>query len=114
MADITDAEAIRFINEQVRPMSELLRDIYHLAQSAEGLWFTGINTTVGTSAGDNIMDGREAQGVSRLTAQDISNFMAQVINIQTLMEGTTVTGTGGGTLNVIRKPAVRGLSVNLG
>jgi hypothetical protein len=113
MADITDAEAIRFINEQVRPFSEYLRDLYYMAQSMEGLWFgNSLDTTIGSNAIDDIADGREAEGVSRLTAEDISNFMTQVINFQDMLEGSSVTGTGGGTLDVVRKPAVRKLSIN--
>jgi len=112
MADITDAEAIRFINEQVRPFSELMRDLYHLAQSMEGLWFSGLNSTIGSNAVDDIADGRESEGVSRLTAEDVTNFMTQVINFQDMLEGSSVTGTGGGTLDVVRKPAVRKLSIS--
>lgn len=78
MPDITNAEAIRFVNEQVRPLAEKLRAIRAQGKDALTEWFAGLNTTIGSKSDDAIADKREAEGVSRLTAADVTSFMAAI------------------------------------
>ncbi len=104
MAAIDNAEAIRFCNEQIRPICETLRNLEPVLQDIQGQWFGGgLSSHFGTG-GDTVEDGREGQGVSRLTAADITNVLTQV--------GTIVTQfAGGGVMDVIRKPCVRPMRV---
>lgn len=104
MADVTNAEAIRFVNEVIRPMAERLRALTHLVESADTQWQNGIGTLMTADLAGNIMDGREAEGVSRLTANDVVLLMAQVETIKTQL-------TGVGVQSVIAKPCVRPLNV---
>ena len=104
MADITNAESIRFVNEQLRPMAERLRNLYAVAIELSGVWHSSISAIIGDSADDDIIDNREAEGVSRLTAEDISNLIAKVDVILTQFGQP-------GVLDTIRKPCVRGLEV---
>ena len=102
MAAITNEEAIRFCNEQIRPVAERLRNLEPVLQDIQTMWFGGELSTHFTSGSDTVEDGREEEGVSRLTAENITNLMTQI--------GTIVTQFAGeGVMDVIRKPCVRGL-----
>lgn len=95
MADITNPEAIAFCNEYLRPLAEQVRALKARIDAAGTRWFSGVNTTVGTSAADQIADGREA---------DVINLMSQLLTIQAQLEQ-------GGVAGVIEKPCVRPLTV---
>lgn len=104
MAEITDAEAIRFVNEQIRPMAERLRDLNALMDYARGLWIGGELMAHFANDADTVEDGREAEGVSRLTAKDVSDLVGQLATILTQFEET-------GVMDIIRKPCVRTMRV---
>jgi len=94
MADITNPEAIRFVNEVIRPMCEEARKLDVNRNALSTAWFSGINLIIGNSAGDAIADGRENEGVSRLTAADVTNAVSQLLGISLNSE-------------IIQKPCVR-------
>lgn len=104
MADITSAEAIRYVNEVIRPTAETLRALKAEIDAATVTWFGGLNAVIGSSSGDTLQDGREAEGVSRLTGADITNLVVQMLAYQTACNA-------GGVADVISKPCVRTLSV---
>ena len=99
MAAITDPVAIKFVNEQVRPMAEKLRAIMHEISGMSTDWFAGINTKFpnDTSA---VADNRDAEGVTRLTGADINSLVGIAIAMSTA-----------GNTEIIAKPCVRPLSV---
>ncbi len=101
---ITNAEAIRFCNEIIRPLAEKMRNLDAEIDAAMVQWFAGLNTTIGSSGDDDLQDGREDEGVSRLTGADITNFVTQLAATQTAHDAAGVEG-------VISKPCVRTLSV---
>ena len=69
MADITNAEAIRFTNETVRPLSERARALYYECLAAvPSFQAVAAELPVGANL---IQDGRDAEGVSRLTSDDV-------------------------------------------
>ena len=103
MADITDPQAIKFVNEQVRVLAEKTRQLKVEIDAIEADWFNGINTLI--SGQENVIDGREAEGVSRLTGSDVVNLMTQLLAIQSILDGSGVEG-------VIAKPCVRPLRAN--
>ena len=104
MAAITDAEAIRFVNEQIRPLAEELRNLNSMLNNAKGIWVGGGLNSLFTNAADTIEDGREGQGVSRLTAGDVTALIAELSTIITQFGGA-------GVMDVIRKPTVRRMTV---
>ena len=104
MAAITDAEAIRFVNEQIRPMAERLRDLNALLDYTQGQWFGGGLSAHFAAGSDTVEDGREAEGVSRMTAQDVTNLMTQIGTIITQFDGA-------GVMDVVNLPTVRALRV---
>lgn len=95
MAQITDAEAIRFCNEVVRPLCEELRALRVRIVAAQTQWFLGLNTVFAAPA-DTVEDGRAAEGVSRLTAADVTNAVAQLLAVDPNAQ-------------IIQKPCVRQL-----
>lgn len=102
MADITDPQAIRFVNEQIRPLCEALRALKARTDAATVDWFAGLNAMFPNDASP-VVDGREAEGVSRLTGQDINDVMYLFATAIANMPAATVA-----------KPCVRPLSVTLG
>ena len=104
MADITDAEAIRFVNEVIRPTAEKMRGLKAEIDAATVAWFAGLNSAI-TNTADLLDDGREAEGVSRLTGADVVNLITQMMAYQTQLNA-------GGVASVISKPCVRTLQVS--
>ena len=96
---ITGPEEIKFVNEYIRPMCENIR--YMKARGDDfAIKWAGISAAFpnDTSA---VEDGRDAEGISRLTGADI-NAVATVFN--TLLGDIDVTAA-----SVIAKPCVRPL-----
>jgi hypothetical protein len=96
---ITDPEAIKFVNEYIRPMCETIR--YMKARGDDfALKWAQIS---GDFPNDTsvVEDGRDAEGVSRLTGADIQ-AVAFVFN--SLLGDIDATAT-----SVIAKPCVRPL-----
>jgi hypothetical protein len=100
MADITNPQAIAFTNQSIRPLCEKVRALKAEIDDATTAWFGGINTTIGSSANDTLHDGREDEGISRLTGDDITAAMVLFLSIQTTLDGA-------GAAARIQKPCVR-------
>ena len=104
MADITSTEVIKFCNEVVRPLSEELRSLDHRVQSALTQWYATISAQVPVDAEAIVQDGREVEGTSRLSGNDVTLLITQIAAYKSLMDGA-------GVRNVISKPCVRALMV---
>lgn len=100
MAAIVDPIAIKFSNEQVRPLAEQLRALMVKITSVETDWFAGINTKFPNDA-SVVTDNRTAEGVSILTGADVNSFMSTAIAMR-----------NAGNTQIVAKPCVRGLSVS--
>lgn len=72
MADVTSPEALRFVAEQIRPICESLRAIKIRMSAMKVLWDDHVGTLIPNDSSP-IADGREAEGVSRLTGADVNN-----------------------------------------
>jgi hypothetical protein len=99
MANINNPEAIRFVNEQVRPLCEELRALKAKFDALSPLWFSGLNTVITNNVADPIMDGRNSEGVSRLSGADVHSAVAQFLAITPNAE-------------IIAKPCVRALQAD--
>ncbi len=102
---ITDARAIRFTNEQVRPMAEKLRAIKAEIDGMMVDWFGGMNALVPNDNAEALEDGREAEGVSRLDGEDIVGLITVVQAVQTTLDTA-------GYSDRIAKPCVRPLDAS--
>ena len=102
--DIIDEEAIRFVNEVIRPTAEKMRGLDAEIDAALVTWFAGINAKIANDASP-ILDGREDDGVSRLLGSDVVNMVTQMSVYQTALNQS-------GVANVVSKPCVRRLEAN--
>ncbi len=103
--DVTDPEAIAFVNAGIRPVSERLRAIYYelkslKAQAVEG----GLLSKIPVDGGV-IQDGREGDGVSRLTCNDVRRITTFANTFIVAYEDAAA-GVG-----AMQKPCVRSLTV---
>lgn len=98
MAKIRDPEAIRFVNEQVRPLCEKARGLAAETQAMQTTWFAGLNASF-PNDGTVLDDGREGEGVSRLTCAQINSAV-----------GVLIAMAGQANAEIVAKPCVRPLS----
>ena len=104
MVDVTDAQVIKFVNEFIRPHAERLRNLDVFNEDGNDAYFAQISALLASNVDtDKIADGREAEGISRLTVGDVKNFITQVGTISTFFGNA-------GVRDVIRKPTVRPLT----
>ena len=103
MADIVDTEVIRYCNEIIRPHAEKMRALKATCDSALVTWYGQISSDCPNDSSP-IADGREAEGVSRLTGADVVNLVTQMAAFKTACEVS-------GVADVISKPCVRSLEV---
>ena len=98
---ITNTQAIKYTNEVIRPLSERVRALKQDIDSAATRWFAEISALVPNDA-TLLDDGRDAEGVSRLTGADITSMVTVLLGIQTNLNAT-------GVADVVSKPTVRSL-----
>lgn len=79
---INHPAAIKFVNETIRPLAEEMRALKAKIAAANVQWFGGIDTLV-TNDSSSVDDGREAEGVSRLTGANVVNMVTQMSNVAT-------------------------------
>lgn len=99
---ITDPVAIRYANEVVRPMAEKLRSLKAEIDSHMLQWHGGIGAIFTAGMTEAVDDDREAEGVSRLTGNDVVGLVNQMSALQAQLAGV-------GVMDVISKPCVQPL-----
>ena len=98
---ITDPEAIKFVNEYIRPMCENVRYMGARGSDFVNKW-AQVAGSFPDSALETVEDGREGQGVSRLTGADINAVAGVFTLLLSEISGATAQA-------VISKPCVRPL-----
>lgn len=77
MADITDPIVLKWINEDVRPVAERLRDVLYKLETLKESWDSHISTLLAPhAAGDIIAHGRE--NLREVTKADLSAMLAEL------------------------------------
>lgn len=97
---VTNPQAIKFVNEEVRPLAEQLRAISARIAASKVEWDATIAALFPNDT-TTVDDLRDAEGVSRLTGADIQAFVS--VAIAMLNAGNT---------QIISKPCVRALSAS--
>lgn len=95
--------ALRFVNEHVRPMAERLRALKAMLDADLQTW-QAVSPHFATAAAA-VEDGREAEGVSRMTCGDVTAFINVLTNLNTRFDANGVAAT-------IDLPCVRPLQVS--
>lgn len=97
---ITNPQVIQFTNEQVRVLAEEVRDLKIRVDAALVTWYGQISANCPNDVAENLDDGRDAEGVSRLTGADINSLMGVLVALQADLDAVGVEG-------VVSKPCVR-------
>ena len=101
---ITDPEAIKFVNEYIRPMCENVR--YMNARGSDfALKWAAVGSDFPNDPAEIVEDGRAAEGVSVLTGADINAVAAVFSTLIGELAGATASA-------VVSKPCVRPLMYN--
>lgn len=90
MADIVDPQAVKFVNEAVRPFCHQIRALKAESDSNLSRWASGINAIVGSDAGDTVVDGRAADGITQLTAAEVSQLVGYMQGVADLIDAGNV------------------------
>ena len=96
---MNDPEAIRFCNEVIRPLCEQARAMRVRIDALRVAWFSGIDAKFGKSD-ELVEDGREMEGISKLTCGDVTNSVAQLIK-------TADQEASAWDVSILQKPCVR-------
>jgi len=75
---ITDPQAVKFSNEEVRPLCELARAFNAKVTDMQTSWYAGINNLFPNDS-TVLDDGRQGEGVSVLTGADINSAVSTLI-----------------------------------
>lgn len=102
MADITDSEAIKFCNEEVRPAADKLAQAYKFVKTVVDKWnANSMSTKIPDNAADDIIDGSATDGRHPLTGEDVNLLVTRCQELITDYEATS-----NAKLNTIIKVAV--------
>lgn len=101
MAPITNPTAIRFTNERVRPMADLLGQTYHSAKVLIAEWQALGGATLIPKTADVIDDGADKDGRLPVTANMVNAIVDRLTDLVTDFEAL-----GGAKLNAILKVGV--------
>lgn len=81
---IDNPQAIAFTNNVIRPLAAKVRSLHLEIDAAMVSWFNGMNVLIPN--GDQIIeDGREAEGISRLSGTDAVNLIVAIQAVQTAL-----------------------------
>jgi len=75
MADITNAEAVKFCNEKVRVAADKLAQAYHFAQQVTAEWTANNMASVLPNQADDVIDGSATDGRHPITGIDANNII---------------------------------------
>lgn len=109
---IDNPQAIRYVNEVVRPLSEKIRALKAEIDASRVAYDGGIGDYFWNHGAEAVEDGREAEGVSRLTGNDVLAWNSLVnYDLKAVLDavGTPATVQSVGGNVTIAKPCVRAL-----
>lgn len=103
---MNDPQITKFLNDHVRPRAELIRALNALIEDDLNTWGSVIAPLLQKSGSEIIDDGRDAEGVSRLTGDDVTAFIALLTDMQGILLKL-------GSQDAMRKPCVRPLEIKV-
>ena len=83
MANITDARAIAFSNNYIRPLAEAMRALKTRCQDAKNQWTANSNAiaTLFATNADVLVDDRASEGINQLTGLQATQLVGQMDNL---------------------------------
>ena len=90
--DITDPEVVRYCNVYLRPFAERLRAIKAELTDATAAYAANVDgLLVQYVSADPVIDGREAEGIGRITKIDMIRLRTLMVNLSTVLADASVT-----------------------
>lgn len=89
MAAITNVQAVKFSNERIRPMADLLYTNYLTCKSIVNQWNAQAVSSVITNTADNIVDGSAQDGRSPITGAQATAIITRAQEVITDYEANT-------------------------
>ena len=88
MATITDPEAVRFCNEQVRVGADKLAQMYYAAKAIKDEWIANPNlaTLIAFDNPDDVVDGSATDGRHPISGIEVNNLITRLGELITDME----------------------------
>lgn len=89
MANIVDTSAIKFSNEQMRPVADMLMKVYWLSKAAAADWTAkGFGTLIPNDSSP-MSDGAGTDGRTPITGADLNVLLAHMATFVTDFEATS-------------------------
>lgn len=110
MADITNAQVVRFSNERCRTLADTFVHSYYALLSFQSDYSAlGIAALLASSSGtDVVVDGSLTDGRIPVTKNSIVNMSATIAQIKTALDTTLVPGVGVSAMAVLNTIQVNG------
>jgi hypothetical protein len=103
----TNPQAILIANEKLRPLADRLGQVYNYCKMAQDEYAAEGWLALFPNDAELIEDGSATDGRTRLTNQDVRNFMTYVGRLINIFEGGQVAADAGGPMkNNVLKVAV--------
>ena len=99
---MNNPQGLQYVNQVIRPRAELIRKLKAVIDSDLQTW-SAISAQFPQTA-ESVEDGRDNEGVSRLTCQDIHNFITILTNLKNRLDQAGVAAW-------LEKPCVRPLEI---
>lgn len=97
MAEITNAEAVKFCNEKVRVAADKLAQLYYTAKAVSQEWTANdLGSVIAYNNGDLVVDGSAQDGRHPISGIDVNNLITRLTEIVADMEAG-----GGAKLNTV-------------
>jgi hypothetical protein len=77
MADITNAEAVRFCNEKVRVAADRLAQTYYFAKQVQQEWFAANMANLLPNDTSPVIDGSSTDGRHPITGEDVTGIISR-------------------------------------
>jgi hypothetical protein len=102
MANITDVNAVKFCNEQVRPSADRIMQFYWWCKGLQIQWTSqGLAAKIPNDATAQVIDGAATDGRTQITGADVITLLS---NLQSLI--TSLEANSNLVLNQVAKLAV--------
>lgn len=90
MAEITNAEAVRFCNDRVRMAADMLGQLYYTAKSVSNEWTANsLGTLIAYDNADLVVDGSAVDGRHPISGIDVNNLITRLNELVTDMEASS-------------------------
>jgi hypothetical protein len=107
MPDITNPQAVRFANERIRPLADLLEAAYETAKRFKAEWDANNLAALIPNTADPVVDGAATDGRKPMTGQKAHNLYNRASELITELEGGSLAALAG-RLDTIKQVSVNG------